>query len=328
MIVTRTPLRISFFGGGSDLNYFLDSGHHSIIVGGSVNKYIYNVIKVSTGADFDQSRYRIGYREVEQVDWLDDIKHRPIREALRKYNLKNGVELHHIADLPAKTGLGSSSAFTNGLILGLEYISGQNPSTCDLAKKSIHFEQRVLNEHVGCQDQILTALGGFNILRIEDSVTFEARNLYDEREEFIKMLNQWLVVCFTGIKRSADTTTKAQVSRGADNFSALKDIVSIAEEAVTCIEAQNLLGFAELLNISWETKKSLHSGVSNPTIDDLINHGLKHGAIGSKLLGAGAGGFVAFLVPPERQQSFKINIKADILDDLWFENEGATRVYP
>lgn len=328
MIVTRTPLRISFFGGGSDLNYFLDSGFHSTIIGGSINKYIYNVIKVPVDSNFDQARYRIGYREVEQVDCLEDIKHRPIREALRKYNLTNGVELHHIADLPAKTGLGSSSAFINGLTLGLEYFSGNSPSTKDIAKKAIDFEQRTLNEHVGCQDQILTALGGFNILKIKSATEFVAENLYEKNPSFITEINKWLIVCFTGIKRSADSTTKAQISHGASNFGALKDIVSIAEEAATHIESQDLPGFAALLNVSWERKKSLDSGVSNPTINELIERGRKNGALGAKLLGAGAGGFVAFLVPPERQRSFKETIEADILSDVGFVNEGATRLYP
>jgi len=297
MIISRAPVRISFFGGGTDYpEFFLKEG--GAVLAAAINKYSYVTASPFPSRLFDYA-IRVSYRRVELVKRVNAIKHKVYRECLKLCGLERDIELHHVADLPAFTGMGSSSAFTVSLLQALHGFKGEFLPPLDLAYEAIHMERHRLNEQVGCQDQVLAAAGGFNLIefRTETDITVRRVPVSPGR---LRELEEHLFVVFSGVRRLASEVVAPQLQRVAENTNTLRTLRGMAfrgYEILTGNEPLRKMG--ELLHRAWQAKRSLAGGVSTRQVDALYRRGLAAGAWGGKLLGAGGGGFVLFLAPPE-----------------------------
>jgi D-glycero-alpha-D-manno-heptose-7-phosphate kinase len=296
MIISRAPVRIIFFGGGTDYpEYFHD--HGGAVLATAINKYSYVTVSPFLSHLFDYS-IRISYRQVELVKAVDDIQHRVYRECLKLCGLERDLELHSMADLPAFTGLGSSSSFTLSLLHALHAFKGEFLRPMDLAYEAIHVERHLLHDNVGCQDQVLAAVGGFNLVqfRTESDITVQRVPIPPSR---LAELEQHLLIVFSGIRRKASDVVAKQLERVAQNTKLLHSMQEMVYEGYDIVTKNRpWREFGELLHRAWETKRGLDTGVSNPEIDELYERGLRAGAWGGKLLGAGGGGFIVFFAPP------------------------------
>jgi len=298
MIITKAPLRVSFFGGGTDYpEYFLDQG--GAVLGAAINKYIYITANQFMSKLFDYS-IRISYKRTEAVRKVDDVEHTPFRETLRHCGIERDIELGHFADLPAFTGLGSSSTFTVALLQALHAYAGRFRSGLELAYEAIQLERHVFEECVGCQDQVLAAVGGFNLIefRAENNIIVHRLPLSPAR---LREFEDCLVLFFTGMCRTASQIARQQVARVGENRPALREMRSLVDAGWEVLASGSALSrFAELLDRGWALKRSLDPGVSPPEVDRMYNEARAAGALGGKLLGAGRGGFLLLFVPPER----------------------------
>ncbi len=297
MLISRAPVRISFFGGGTDYpEYFLT--HGGAVLATAIDKFSYVTISPFLSQLFDYS-IRVSYRKVELVKTAADIEHNVYRECLKLCGLEKDVELHHVADLPAFTGLGSSSAFTVSLLHALHSFKGEFLRPLELAYEAIHVERHLLHDRVGCQDQVMAALGGFNLVefRTEDNIQITRVPIPPQR---LQEFEQHLFIVFTGIRRRAAEVVAKQLQRLQENTDTLKQMRRMVDDGWEILTSQrSLTAFGELLHQAWLAKRSLDAGVSNPDIDRLYTQGLEAGALGGKLLGAGAGGFILFFAPPD-----------------------------
>ena len=300
MIITRAPLRVSFFGGGTDYPaHFLE--HGGAVLGSAIDQYSFITASPFRSEGLFDYAIRVTYREIEHVNTLDELKHVPIREALRKCGFDRDIEVHHIADLPAKTGLGSSSSFVVSLLQALHKLGGRDVKGIDLAYEAIHFERQILGESVGCQDQAFAAMGGFNVIefRREDDISVHPLPISISR---IAELESHLMMFYSGITRRAEDVVKTQLANVSDNkerYMRMRRQVDQAYDIIT--KGGSLTPFGELLDLAWAEKRALHNVISNPEIDSMYDRAKAAGAIGGKLLGAGGGGFLMLFVPPERQ---------------------------
>jgi D-glycero-alpha-D-manno-heptose-7-phosphate kinase len=297
MIISRAPVRISFFGGGSDYpEYFLL--HGGAVLASAIDKFSYVTASQFLSQLFDYS-IRVSYRKVELVKETNEIEHIVYRECLKFCGLEKDVELHNVADLPAFTGLGSSSTFTVSLLHALHSFKGEFIKPIDLAYEAIYVERHLIKDKVGCQDQVLAALGGFNLIefRTEEDIIVTRVPISPQRSA---ELEQHIFVVFTGIRRRAANVVEKQLQKIADNTETLKQMRLMVDRGWDILTGDRpLSAFGELLHRSWMAKRSLDSGVSNPEVDQIYEMGLKAGALGGKLLGAGGGGFILFFAPPE-----------------------------
>lgn len=297
MMISRAPVRISFFGGGTDYpEYFLKE--HGAVLATAINKYSYVTASPFLSELFDYG-IRLSYRKSELVRNISEIEHNVFRECLRLCGLQRGIELHTVADLPAFTGLGSSSTFTVSLLHALHSYKGEFLTPLELAYEAIHVERQLLRDDVGCQDQITAAFGGFNLIefRAEDDIVVNRLPIAPER---LAEFERHLLVVFTGLKRRAVDVVKGQLRRVATNTPILKQMRGMVDEGwdiLTC--SRPLSAFGQLLHRSWIAKRSLDGAISNSDIDEMYELGLRNGALGGKLLGAGGGGFLLFFAPPE-----------------------------
>ena len=297
MIISRAPVRISFFGGGTDYpEYFLK--HGGAVLATAIDKFSYVTASPFLSRLFDYS-IRISYRKVEVVKDAESIEHNVFRECLRLCGFERDIELHNCADLPAFTGLGSSSAFTVSLLHALHTFKGEFLRPQELAYEAIHVERHVLKDNVGCQDQVMAAHGGFNLVefRSEQDIVVNRVPLSPRRlDEF----EQHLFLVFTGITRKASDVVAQQLKRVEQNLAALERMRGMVYEGFDLLVGQKpLRAFGELLHGAWEAKRSLDQGVTNREIDEIYAAGRAAGAWGGKLLGAGGGGFMLFFAPPE-----------------------------
>ena len=270
MIITRTPFRISFVGGGSDLREFY-SKHQGAVLSTSINKYMY----ISSHKFFEENKVRAKYSITETVENIDDLKHDIIREALRMVNIKGGVEVSSIADIPAGTGMGSSSAFTVGLLHNLNAIKREYASKEILAEAACRMEIDILKEPIGKQDQYAAAFGGLNIFRFNANETVSVEPLHLKQEVY-NHLQENLVLFFIGNARKASdilVEQKANIVK-ADNFTVLKDMVALVEELKDVLYKGNLDDFGKLLHRNWVMKQKLASKISNDNISDLYQLGI------------------------------------------------------
>jgi D-glycero-alpha-D-manno-heptose-7-phosphate kinase len=303
MIISKTPLRVSFFGGGTDLPDFFRK-HGGAVIGASIDKYIYHSVSRFPSQLFEYS-VRISYSKVECVRSTAEIEHTPFREILRDFQLERDIEIHVAADLPSFSGLGTSSAFTVGLIKALHAFQGRHISRSQLTSHAIRIEQEVLKEAVGCQDQAFAAHGGLNLISFSQSgdVAVERVSMSrDRREE----LSQSLMLFFTGITRRAQNIEVNKIKNMArieGNLLRMLRHVDTAYDILTGTSSMSQLGL--LLNETWKEKRELDPSVSNSTIDAMYEKALNAGALGGKLLGAGGGGFMLFFVPPERRDMLR-----------------------
>ena len=297
MIISRAPVRISFFGGGTDYpEYFLKEG--GAVLATAIDKFSYVTVSPFFSRLFDYS-VRVSYRKVELVKELEDMEHSVYRECLKLCGLEKDVELHNVADLPAFTGLGSSSTFTVSLLHALHSFKGEFIKPLELAYEAIYVERHLLKDNVGCQDQVLAALGGFNLVefRTEEDIVVNRLPISPKRlEEF----EQHLFIVFTGITRKASDVIGKQLQRIDNNTDTLKFMRSLVDKGWEVLTGNTSLSlFGDLLHQSWLAKRSLDAGVTNSEIDKMYEMGLNAGAFGGKLLGAGGGGFILFFAPPE-----------------------------
>lgn len=298
MLISRAPLRISFFGGGTDYpEYFLREG--GAVLATAIDKYSYVTASPFFSHLFDYS-VRISYRKVELVSEIQEIQHNVYRECLKLLGITKDIELHTMADLPAFTGLGSSSAFTVSLLHALHSFKGEFLRPMELAYEAIHVERHILGDNVGCQDQVLAAVGGFNLIEFRTETDIEVRRLVISPQRLAD-LESHLFIVFSGVKRKASDVVAKQLSHLSDNLSTLKSMRAMVYEGCNILTGnQPWREFGDLLHRAWISKRSLDQCVSTSEIDGMYDRGREAGAWGGKLLGAGGGGFMLFVAPPEK----------------------------
>jgi len=303
MIITQTPLRISFLGGGTDYpEYFLK--HGGAVLATAVDKSACFCMSRFYSRLFDYN-IRIAYRQVECVRSIDELQHAPFRECLRWTGATSDVEINLAAELPAFTGLGSSSSFVVGLLKTIYTYQGKTVAPLDLAYDAIEIERGVLKESVGCQDQTMAAVGGMQVVEFRGMRDFVVHPLVLGPAR-LRELEAHLAVFFTGVKRRAEDLAARQVRRVKDNVLRLSGMRSLVDEGYRILSGPgSLSALGTLLHKSWVLKRELDQAISSDAIDEIYRTGLECGALGGKLLGAGGGGFLLFFVPPERKAALR-----------------------
>ena len=320
MIISKTPYRISFFGGGSDYpSWYIRNG--GAVLSTTIDKYIY--ISCRYLPPFFEHKYRVVWSQMENVKSINELKHAAVKEMLKYFKIKDGLEIHYDGDLPAKSGMGSSSVFVVGLMNLLKNFQGKKINKRMLAQKSIYFEQKILKEAVGSQDQVAAAYGGFNKITFKIGGGFNVQPITIKKKTLSK-LNKNLLLVYTGIRRTAHDIARGYVDKlNKSKKSHILHISSFVEEAEKILRKGNVNNFGNLLHESWLEKKNLSSAITNSSIDEIYNNAIKKGALGGKLLGAGGGGFFLFYVPYFRQKNFIKYFRKLITIPFKFSSEGS-----
>lgn len=322
MIISQTPYRMSFFGGGTDYNpYYVK--HGGSVISTTINKYCYVTLRHLP--PFFEHKYQIKWSQVEGVSRVEDIKHPSVRACLQYIGEEN-ISLTHDGDLPARSGLGSSSSFTVGMLNALHTLHGEYASAEQLAKEAIHVEQDILHEHVGVQDQIASAYGGFNRIYFSKD-GFDVRPIIISQERKHE-LDGNIMLFFTGLQRIASEIAKDQISGMDRNLMELARIQQLTDEAALVLQGSgSLREFGLLLDEMWELKKSLSQKISNDHIDDIYARAKEAGAVGGKLMGAGGGGFIFFYVEKEAQNAVKEALSDLLYIPFNFESSGSRIIF-
>jgi D-glycero-alpha-D-manno-heptose-7-phosphate kinase len=324
MIINRTPYRISFFGGGTDFPAWFRK-HGGAVLAASIDKYCYLTCRYLP--PFFEHRIRLVYSRIESCHRVDDIAHPSVREVLRYLKIDRGVEIHHDGDLPARSGMGTSSSFTVGLLHALYALKGFMPSKHQLAEESIHIEQEVLKETVGSQDQISAAYGGFNHISFLPNGNFSVRPITLTQER-LKELNSHLMLFYTGIKRTSSNIAESYVNDMEARRRQLRIMKDLIEESISILNnGDDLCGFGELLHEAWQAKRSLSAAVSNSFVDEIYESAISAGAIGGKLTGAGGGGFMLLFAPPSRQKEIREKLNTLIHVPFKIEFSGSQIIF-
>jgi len=321
MIITSTPLRISFFGGGTDYPVWYRE-YGGAVLSTTIDKCCYITTRLLP--PFFEYHSRISYSKVENVNRNNAIEHPSVRACLQFLEINEGVEVHHVADLPARTGLGTSSAFTVGLLLSLYALKGQMRDKHSLAMDAIHVEQDLVREAVGAQDQVSAAYGGFNRINFHPDGTIDVKRMLISQSKLAE-LQQHLVIYFTGFSRTASEIAQEQLRMTPHKKRELDMMLQLVSEAeaILTTASRSLDDFGRLLHESWQIKRSLTQKITNASIDEVYEAGISAGALGGKLLGAGGGGFMLFFVPPERQEELRIRLKRFLRVPFTFSNAGS-----
>jgi len=320
MIISKTPYRISFFGGGTDYPTWYKKNGGSVL-STTIDKYIY--ISCRDLPPFFKHKFRIVWSHIELVKKIEEIKHKAVKEMLKSYKIKNGLEIHYDGDLPARSGMGSSSVFVVGLMNLLNSFQNKKIKPRELAEKSIHFEQKILKEVVGSQDQVAAAYGGFNKIIFKTDGGFNVMPI-SIGQNTVQKLNKNLLLVYTGLKRTAHHIAKSYVNKlQTSKKSHILEISNFVTEGEKIIQRGTIDDFGKLLHESWLEKKSLSSAITNSSIDYIYNKALKKGALGGKLLGAGGGGFLIFYVPHYKQKNFIKYFRNLITVPFKFTSEGS-----
>ncbi|OGP15323.1 MAG: kinase [Deltaproteobacteria bacterium GWA2_55_10] len=321
MIISRTPHRISFFGGGTDYpSWYRENGGK--VLGAAIDKYCY--ISCRELPPFFKHRHRIAYSKVETVTEMDEIQHPSVKETLKYMNIGYGLEIHHDGDIPARSGMGSSSAFTVGLLKALYAIEGRIISKESLYKEAIHIEQDLIKENVGSQDQVWAACGGLNTIEFMQNNSIVVKPIIMEGER-LKLFESKFMLFFTGISRNASEIAEEQIQNTARNKAELREMQKLVDEAEKILTSENgdFTSFGRLLDSTWKLKRRLSRKISSGEIDDVYGTAIKNGAVGGKLLGAGGGGFILFYVEPEERQRLKDALKGYLHIPFRFEFNGS-----
>ncbi len=321
MIITSTPLRISFFGGGTDYpTWYREFG--GSVLATTIDKRCY--ITCRRLPPFFEYHSRVSYSKVENVRQNDAIEHPSVRACLQYLGIQEGVEIHHVADLPARTGLGTSSAFTVGLLLGLYALKEQMRDKQMLAADAIHVEQELLQEAVGAQDQVSAAHGGFNRINFLRDGTIDVKRVLTSQSRLAE-LEKHLALYFTGFARTASEVAQEQIKVTHQRTKELQAMLQCVDEAEAIVRSTNrsLDEFGRLLHESWQIKRGLTSKITNAAIDEIYEAGLSAGALGGKLVGAGGGGFMLFYVPPERREALRTRLKKLLCVPFGFSTKGS-----
>jgi len=303
MIISRTPFRVSLFGGGSDYPAWYRQ-HGGAVFGFSIDKYCY--ISMRELPPFFEHKHRIVYSAIELINDIADIKHPAVRAVLQELKPPKGLEIHHQADLPARSGLGSSSSFTVGLLNAYYALSGKMTSKRKLAEMAIDLEQNAMKEHVGSQDQIWAAFGGMNHIEFKSDDTFLITPLIFNVERRKKLLGN-LMLFFTGLSRYASQIAEKQIANMPNRQEHIKKMVDMVGQAEGILQDTHapLSEIGQLLGDSWALKKELAPEICTPKIDEIYQAAMDGGALGGKLLGAGGGGFILFYAEPEAQPKIR-----------------------
>ncbi|MCX7092892.1 MAG: hypothetical protein NTY50_05510 [Methylobacter sp.] len=321
MIITRTPFRISFFGGGTDYpGWFRE--HGGAVLATTIDKYCY--ITCRRLPPFFEHKHRIVYSHIENVQHIDDIEHPAVRAVLNWANIAEGLEIHHDGDLPARSGLGSSSSFTVGLIHALQGLRGQMANKENLARDAIHIEQNLIGENVGSQDQVSAAFGGFNRIEFYRNDSFDVAPIILPTHR-LDELQSHLMLFFTGFSRIASEVAKSKIDNLKNRENELKRMAEMVDEAISILQSpvQSLDDFGRLLDASWQYKRSLSERVSTAEIDAIYDTAMSAGAIGGKILGAGGGGFMLIFAKPDRQSAIRDRLKDLVHVPFNFESSGS-----
>jgi D-glycero-alpha-D-manno-heptose-7-phosphate kinase len=321
MIITRTPLRISFFGGGTDYPVWYRE-HGGAVLSTTIDKSCY--ITCRHLPPFFEYHSRVSYSKIENVHENSAIEHPSVRGCLKFLGIDEGVEIHHVADLPARTGLGTSSAFTVGFLLGLYALREQMRNKHALALDAIHVEQEVVKEAVGSQDQISAAYGGFNRINFHIGGGFEVKQVIAPAAR-LAALQQHCALFFTGFSRIASEIAKEQIKVTPQKKRELETMKQMVDEAEAIVSDPNrsLDEFGNLLNESWQIKRTLTQNITNSSLDEIYEAGRSAGALGGKLLGAGGGGFMLFFVAPERRKELRKRLKNLLCVPFSFSSRGS-----
>lgn len=325
MIISRTPFRVSFFGGGTDYPIWYKE-HGGMVISAAIDKYCYVNLRVLP--PFFKYKHRLRYFKREEVDTIEQIQHPSVRECLKYLKITKNIELVHHADLPAQSGLGSSSTFTVGMLKAAYTLVNQMPSKYKLAQEAIEIEQNIIGESVGSQDQTIAAFGGFNRINFGGFREIDVNPLIISPKK-MKNLQDHLMLFFTGFSRSASDIAQKQIEITNNKVTELNTMMDL------CKEAENLLissdnGFLDwgvLLNEQWKIKRSITDFITNSEIDSIYEKGIKAGAKGGKLLGAGGGGFMLFFVEPNKQKQVKKSLKDILHVPMRFDFSGSQIVY-
>jgi D-glycero-alpha-D-manno-heptose-7-phosphate kinase len=325
MIISRTPFRISFFGGGTDYpDYYRE--HGGAVLSTSINKYCYITCRYLP--PFHDFKYLIRYYKREEAQTVDEIQHPSVKACLKFLQLHEGVDIVHHADLPARSGLGSSSTFTVGLLHALYALKHEMPSKRQLAMNAIHVEQDIIRENVGSQDQTCAAFGGLNRIEVggANEILVKPFILAPDRYE---QLQQHMMLFFTGYARTASDVAKEQIANIGEKRPDLRQMMQLVDEAEKALVAKqdHLDDFGRLLHEQWQIKRGMSSQITNVDIDAIYEAGRKAGASGGKLLGAGGGGFMLFFAPPERQPAIRAALEKLLYVPIRFDYLGSQIVY-
>ncbi len=320
MIISKTPHRISFFGGGTDYPaYYLKHGGKAL--GVAIDKYSY--INVRKLPPFFDHKHRIVYSKQENVNDVSEIVHPSVRETLKYLNIDYGVSIHHDGDIPARSGMGSSSAFTVGLLNSFYALEGKMISKESLRDGAIYIEQQLIQENVGSQDQTFAAYGGLNLVEFLQSGHISVKPLILDADRLAEFEGS-LMLFFTGISRTAHEIAGEQISKSEINEPNLHIMKGLVDEALGILTSDaDLDEFGKLLNETWRLKKTLSTKISSSDIDLMYGAAIKAGALGGKLLGAGGGGFMLFFVRPERQESVKKALEGYLHIPFKFDFDGS-----
>jgi len=323
MIITQTPFRVSFVGGGSDMAAFYER-HEGAVLSTTIDQYMY----ISSHRYFEPDKIRAKYSKTETVDHPSHLEHPIIRTVLQKFGISGGLEISSIADVPAGTGMGSSSSFTVGMLHNLYANAGITPTKEALASEACDIEINQLGEPIGKQDQYAAAYGGFNIFRFkpDGSVAVEPIHMHDEVHQ---TLRENLVMFYTGVQRSASAILAEQKKSisAEDKFQQLKSMTLLVNDLRDCLHSGQTDDFGRILHENWMLKQQLTGSISNPDIDTAYRAALDNGALGGKLLGAGGGGFLLFYCPKPDREKLMQALKKLRYFEFDFENEGSKLIY-
>jgi len=321
MITTKTPYRLSLFGGGTDYPAWFTK-HPSKCVSAEMAHYCY--VNVKELPPFFDHTIRLAYSKIEQVNSIEDIEHPAIRACLQYTNIKENISISHDGDLPARSGIGSSSTFTVGLLHALYRLHKIYLPKHDLAEKAIIVEQQLIGENVGIQDQIMSALGGIQVISMSDK-GWETKS-FEITPDYKTHLESHIMLGFSGVSRHSEIQAKKKVDniKEGKTDSLLLETVDLANEAIDMLaKEKEMFIIGELMHKAWEIKRGLADGVTEPWIDDIYFSAIESGAYGGKLMGAGGGGFFMFLVPPNQQKEFKLKMEQiKVWVPFKFDNHG------
>ncbi len=324
MVISRTPFRISFFGGGTDYPAWYKENRGAVLAT-TINKYCY--ISCRYLPPFFEHKSRIIYSKMEQVKSVSEIQHPAVKACLKFMKINEGVEIHHDGDLPARTGLGSSSTFTVGLLNAFYALKGIMVNKMALAQNAIYIEQRMLKENVGSQDQISAAVGGFNLIEFNGEGKFRVHPITINQQR-LDLLQDHLLLFFTGFSRYASEIAGAQIKRIPQNKKQLNTMFDMVHRAIKLINSdKDITEFGKLLHESWQIKRSLTDRITTPAIDEIYSAAIRAGAIGGKLLGAGGGGFILFFARPASHPKVKERLKHLLYVPFKFENFGSQIIF-
>ena len=310
MIITRTPFRVSFFGGGTDYPAWFRE-HGGAVLATTIDKFCY--ISVRSLPPFFDHKHRIVYSKIENVNDIEAIEHPAVRAVLKWKEVTQGLEIHHDGDLPARSGLGSSSSFTVGLVNALKALKGEMSSKEELARHAIHIEQNLIGENVGSQDQVSAAFGGFNRIDFHQDDTFTTNPIVFKATRKA-LLHSHLMLFFTGFSRIASDIAKSKIDNLRQREVELKHMYKMVDEAIEILQndRQPIEEFGKLLHEGWQYKRSLSKQVSNTEIDQIYETALNAGALGGKLLGAGGGGFMLLFAHPDKHEKIRQSLDSFI----------------